>query len=1703
MLATDNDDERTLKLQRQLNSKDDEIRSYENKLFMANNDYHDLENNYKDANYRAARESERANKLENMSVKHNDEIKKLKLQLANYETTLESTESRLRGLKSSESFLEKRLTSSQSNQDAIRTLESKLDAVNSNLKDMTTEKTRLSEKLIELENQLMASESHNKKLREEIDDNVMAMSSQQNTSFNRRDSVSIKELLNSQIETQKEKLSKTQQELNMVQNQLMALTRSSKREIEQLQEQAQEGQEAQQNLQSVLAQSDAIQSELDRKTLALESAQSEVRQLQLQVIEEQSKSTQRTATQSRDEEMSISELEDAIATPASRSALNMSSNSKLLGEISRLMAMIQRLRADRDGNLGRAHFAETELKFSQDLHQKDLLKHEKELGDLTQSRNDLIEELKSTKITTHEYEQQVKKLSIDLEKVRHDSTESAQALERSLSQAKLLLTDMEQTETQHLIKIDAAAAQYKALQDSYAGHRDKIIELETALGASQEEAREAKEDLQDWEEHHLTLQEGAVGIIERLQERLDESRDKLRSVEVNYGIAQDRIQSMTTDFDNDRAAYEARIDDISSKFDAALESEHERATFMDSRLTQLTDMSNTLRENFAQTRLNHSEEIKNLRNEHAIELSNMKQSHESSIEDRTRQVDAAIQLHEDHHASTINNLQADIRKLSSEKEELAGYLAQKENDILDLKAQYASDIEQLNLQKQQEFDEACKKFDEKLVELERRSVDAEGLGEVMIDDAQHKAEYHNMEIQYEQRIRELLDEKNSASEKIRDLESKLNESLENVINIQNASGTNEAGDSTLGNSTLKNFFEQSAASTGEQSLGAGHDTLNNLFQGGQPSYSGGVVDLSSSSEGEATPNQTLQSGSNTINNTLFATDLGVGAETMDQSMINESVRDSLADSVIGSEVLDQTDHGLEIHNNHPDRSVTDASNIPLLTEQHTRIVELEQQLIDTTTQYRADTQRYEQQIHDAEVKFDEKLAEALSQSEERIRVLYEEFKKAELENKSDNPNNSAASSEQYQQLLKSIETDYVSNETHESKLQAMSEIISDLKLKLEDTTRSSADLEERLSRQGREFAERKGELEKNVAAASETITELEATHSEATASLEQKLASLTADYTSLSHEYLADKDQILAEMHTEKQSKADIETELEVLRQDRINDNLKLEEVTTLLEKITHEYEHKQHELSRLIDTHDGEVDHQKQLVATSNERVSELSSVVEELESKLKSAEESHGDVDSEMYNELKNDYKELDREFKALQEERDQYAQQLDSSTKLIEEGRTEYDALLEKAKEESKMMTEEIDSVKAKLNNEKQLRNQLQETYKSIETESENRRIKVEELLTKVETDQALLLEADDSRKRYNDTKEQLEAVNSQLTKNGKLVEEREAEIATLNDALSTQSAAVEDVARLEEELKKLTQQRDDATEAVKDSNHQAQEYKDTISGMEGELNVASSALAKLEAEKEELLSKAQSSNSGQSSADAEELEDARERIQHLESSLESAQQMTEEAEDRCLELEKSVKRLNGHVDRLKAAIKEHPKAGAKSSSSKKDDEPKASTSSTTPAPAKTKVAAQSVTQKKAVEVTRASASPRANVKKRLRDQEDEGEEQQPRKNPNPSHSSHSESSPVTRSRKKSERLSGTPQKRQPSLLSKNKAFTPRRHASQPHSQSNQQSGSGSGTSDNREGNSRRSSQRQQNSQASQISDLRGRLNQFKKQ
>ncbi|TIB03480.1 hypothetical protein E3P92_00502 [Wallemia ichthyophaga] len=1740
MSSAQHDDDKTQKLQRQLTSKDDDIRSYENKLFMANNDYNDLSINYKDALYRSSRESERANKLENDSIKHTDEIKKLKLQLANCQTTMESSDAKLRGLQSSESSLEKRLNSSHSNHDAIKLLESRLDSANSNLKDATTDKTRLSEKMIEIQNQLMASESLNKKLREEIDDNVMQLSSHQNTSSNRRDSVSIKEILNSQIESLNEKLSKSQQDLNMAQNQLMALTRSSKREIEQLREEAQDGHEAQKNLESLLAQSDSIQGELDKKTVALESAQNEVRQLQLQLIQEQSRTSQSNAShqQNKDDEMSISELEDALSTPVSKSALNMSSNSKLLAEISRLMAMIHRLRADRDENLGRAHFSETELKFSQQVHQKDLDKHETELSSLVHTRNELTEELKNSRITCHEYEEQMKKIAVQLEQTRHESNETTKSLERSLSQAKVQITDMEQTDTQNLIKIDAATAQYKALQDSYSGHRERIVELETALKTSQEEAQEFKEDLQDWEEHHLTLQEGAVGIVEKLQDRLNDFREKLQSAEVNYGIAQDRVQSITVEFDKDRMAYEARIDEIDSKFNAALESEHERAKFTDSRLSQLTDMSNTIRENFNQTRLKHSEEIKNLRNEHAIELSKVKQSHQDSSQDRNRQVEAAIQIHEDHHDGIISDLKANVRRLGSEKNEFVEHLAGKEQVLLELKAQHAADIEKLNSEKQRQLDETCKKFDEKLIQMQKKNLDDESLGEVMVDDAKNKEEYHTMEIQYEERIRELVDQVHKADEKVHHLETKLNESLENVAHLQNmsAGGDTTLGNSTLGNSTLRNLFEQSANQTREQSMRSsvgGNDTLNNLFREGieqrnqQPSqsFSGEVVDIGSSSEDEPTSN-------NTINNSLFATGIGLSmGQAAEGSMSNES-RGYFDESVMADEVLNRSE-------NHRDGSIADHST-------DATIAQLFAERQPTHDELRGRIMQLERQLREAIAERDEKLNEAVNESEKRIRILYEEFKKADQENE-----------EKQEKQLHALQAEYITHEMHESKLHAMaqvifatkkehrvaSELITDLQNKAEEMAEehavrvaglelqlaSVADTHsnetDRVREVETELAAAKHTYDENIAqlhqqldsmtdTRSERVKEVEAElstithdHSERIAELQQQLTIAKNDHATLSHEFDGYKSQKDSETENEKRVAANIETELEVLRQDRISDNIKLEEITTLLEKITREYEHKQEELNRLIDTHDGEVEHQKQLLLSSHEQSSKLTRSVEDLEKKLRSVEEGRNEVDSEAYEELREEHKVISEELKALQEEREQFTQQLDSSTKLIEESRVEYDTLLKSAKNERSMLNEQITTLNVKLEEDSQLRTQLEQVIKSKEDEMESKRLKLDELLAKVETDQTLLREAEETSSRYSEVIEQLKQVEKQLNENVNLVTEREAEIFTLNDALSTQSAAIEDIGKLEAEIGALTQQRDEAITSVSASNAKVDEYKVIISSKEEELVVASNGLATLESEKEELLNKVQNGGSGSATADAEELEEARERIQQLESGLESAQQMTEEAEDKCLELEKTVKRLNSQVDRLKAAIKEHPKPGSQAGSSKKDDDAKVSTSSEIVS--RTRHATQStqstyttqMTQKKSSEASKGSASPRANAKKRLRDDDDE--EHQPRKNPNPSQA---EASPATRSRKKSEPISGTPQKRQPSLLSKNKAFTPRRHASQPHSQpqsQSHQSGSASGTTDSRDPNSRRSSQRQQNSQNTQISDLRGRLNQFKRQ
>lgn len=1037
----------------------------------------------------------------------------------------------------------------------------------------------------------MASETHNKKLREEIDDNTMAASSALNSSTNRRDSLSLKELLNSQIDNLKEKLSKSQQDLNLAENQLMALTRSSKREIDQLREQAQEGLEAQENLQTVIAQSDNLQSELDKKVIALENAQNEVRQIQLQLFEEQSKSTVKTK-QNQDQEMSVSELDNEVETPNSKSSISKSSNSKLLAEVSRLMAMIHRLRADRDENLGRAHFSETELKFSQELHQKDVAKLESDLANHVETQNELTEALKVARITSNEHEHHIEKLRIDIEQLKHEASEKVESLERALGESKVKVNDRESVETSLLIKLDGATSQYQDLQKTLSETKARVIELDTELIASKEEAQEAKEDLQDWQEHRLTLQEGAAGTIEKLQERLDESRDKHRSLEVNHVVLQDSNKALLEEAEKERLQYEQKIDEISHKFDQALESEHERARFTDSRLTQLTEMSNTLRENFNNTRLKHSEEIRKLRDEHAIELSNMRDSHENGVEDRNRQVENALQLHEDHYERLLNDTKNELKNIVKERDDLLHQLRQHDEHLEEIRAEFVAQIENVKREKQEALDDACRKFDERLIEVERRSVEANAnedvLGETMLDDAQHKAEYHEMEIQYEQRISKLMEEINTANNRIHELEN---------TDIPQSHDTS-AAETTAGNSTLKNFFDQNMEQseilpTTEQTMNSsvGGVSFNNLFnQSGEKSRE--VVEINDSSDDEQTPDVST--------NTILGRDVAPHSENQDVdiSMANESVKDYLTDSVLGNEVLAQSEHGLASIQNADNTDVSFAhlfaDHQPTYEELKNRISELEQQLAE------------------AIMERDEKLNRALEESEQRIRILYEEFKKAEIEN-----NNAS---------------DAKNDHEEKERLRAMVEVI---------------------------FVNKT-----NCRLATQRVAELE-----------QQLVEISNHRVELSAEIDNIKSQRELEVQSENQQRVLYENELEQLRQDRQNDGFKLEEVTTLLDKITREYEFKQDELRKLIDSHDVDVENQTQLIENSKQQVDELTRLLEESQARLKGVEEDRQNADNVAYNELQEVHKELLRELSLLKEEREQFDQQLDSSTKLIQEHRGGY--------------------------------------------------------------------------------------------------------------------------------------------------------------------------------------------------------------------------------------------------------------------------------------------------------------------------------------------------------------------------------------------------------------------------------------------
>lgn len=168
---------------------------------------------------------------------------------------------------------------------------------------------------------------------------------------------------------------------------------------------------------------------------------------------------------------------------------------------------------------------------------------------------------------------------------------------------------------------------------------------------------------------------------------------------------------------------------------------------------------------------------------------------------------------------------------------------------------------------------------------------------------------------------------------------------------------------------------------------------------------------------------------------------------------------------------------------------------------------------------------------------------------------------------------------------------------------------------------------------------------------------------------------------------------------------------------------------------------------------------------------------------------------------------------------------------------------------------MLNSQISELNERLESVSQQKLQLEESLRGA-AESETSR-KLQEANMKWENDYAMQSEL--AERRYNELMEQLEQVRGQFNDNNKLIEEREAEISTLNDALSTQSAALEDVGRLEAEVENLSRQRDEASNSATEASTKLSECHNTIKIKESELEVASQALAALEDEKNSLMDK----------------------------------------------------------------------------------------------------------------------------------------------------------------------------------------------------------------------------------------------------
>lgn len=186
---------------------------------------------------------------------------------------------------------------------------------------------------------------------------------------------------------------------------------------------------------------------------------------------------------------------------------------------------------------------------------------------------------------------------------------------------------------------------------------------------------------------------------------------------------------------------------------------------------------------------------------------------------------------------------------------------------------------------------------------------------------------------------------------------------------------------------------------------------------------------------------------------------------------------------------------------------------------------------------------------------------------------------------------------------------------------------------------------------------------------------------------------------------------------------------------------------------------------------------------------------------------------------------------------------------------------DALNQNARNEREVLNSQISELNERLQTVYQQKLQLEESLHGA-AESETSR-KLQEANMKWENDYAMQSEL--AERRYNEVMEQLEQVRSQFNDNNKLIEEREAEISTLNDALSTQSAALEDVGRLEAEVENLSRQRDEASNSATEASTKLGECHNTIKMKESELEVASQALAALEDEKNSLMDKVENGDS----------------------------------------------------------------------------------------------------------------------------------------------------------------------------------------------------------------------------------------------